>query len=80
MSEIFTCRCGAGWTGRNRSHCGACHVTFGGVASFDRHRQTTNVITGRSVLGRSCLPPKSLGLVDNGNGIWVSKFGEEDGD
>lgn len=75
MSEVFTCRCGSGWTGHNRSHCSACHVTFGGVASFDRHRQTTG-----STIGRKCLPPRILGLVDNGNAVWVSKFGETNGD
>ena len=74
MSEIFTCRCGSGWTGRNRSHCSACHITFGGVASFDKHRRSG------ATIGRKCLNPDSLGLTDNGNGVWVSRFGEEDGD
>ena len=75
MSDVFTHNCGSNWTGRNRSHCGACHITFGGVASFDRHRQTTG-----STIGRKCLPPESLNLTDNGNGVWVSTFGVEDGD
>jgi hypothetical protein len=74
MSETFTHICGASWTGKNRSHCSACHVTFGGVASFDRHRRIG------STVGRECLTPQSLGLVDNGSNIWVSKFGVEDGD
>jgi hypothetical protein len=68
MSEIFTHNCGAKWTGLKRSHCSACHVTFGGVASFDRHRQVG------SRMGRKCLTPESLGLVDNGQNIWVGVY------
>lgn len=68
MSETFTHKCGSSWTGKNRSHCSACHVTFGGVASFDRHRQSIG-----------CVAPEDLGLVDNGNGVWVSRYGV-DGD
>ena len=73
MSE-FTCRCGSRWTGFNRSHCGACHITFGGVASFDRHRQVG------SRMGKKCHSPESLGLIDNGNGVWVAQYGGDDGD
>lgn len=73
MSEFFTCKCGSRWTGHNRSHCSACHVTFGGVASFDKHRQI-----GRAT-GKSCQPPQSIGLRNNGNDVWVSTFGESDG-
>lgn len=72
MAEIFTCICGADWTGRNRSHCGACHVTFGGVASFDKHRQVGNKV------GRTCLSPVSLGLKDNGNSVWVAEYANGD--
>jgi hypothetical protein len=74
MAETFTCRCGVGWTGQNRSHCGACHVTFGGVASFDKHRRIG------STIGRKCLKPESLGLTDNGAGVWVAPYGNSDGD
>lgn len=64
--EPITCRCGARWTGVNRSHCAAknCHVTFGGVTSFDKHRE-----------GGKCATPESLGLHDNGNGVWSATYG-----
>lgn len=68
--EVFTHICGSNWTGRNRSHCGACHITFGGVASFDKHRKVGTTI------GRKCLTPQALGLQDNGSGVWVGQFGE----
>lgn len=71
---MFSCRCGSTWTGYNRAHCGACHVTFGGVASFDRHRQVGTKI------GRKCSTPESLGLENNGNNVWVAKYGTADGD
>lgn len=74
MSEIFGCNCGSKWTGHNRSHCAACHITFGGVASFDRHRSVG------SRIGRKCQTPESIGLKDNGNSIWVSSYGDSDGD
>lgn len=41
-----------------QAHCGTCHVTFGGVYNFDRHR-------ARGV----CTPPAALGLLLT-NGIW----------
>jgi hypothetical protein len=62
--------CPSKWTGDNRSHCAACHITFGGVASFDRHRQVGTRI------GKKCLDPRDLDLTDNGNGVWVAKYGD----
>lgn len=31
-------RCDNRWAGANTSHCGACHLTFSAVGSFDKHR------------------------------------------
>src|SRR5882672_4649620 len=45
------CRCGARWSGALTSHCSACHRTFGGVGSFDRHRRDG-----------ACLDPVTIGL------------------
>jgi hypothetical protein len=58
------CRCGADWTGDNRCHCSLCHITFGGLASFDQHRR-----------GAKCKKPESLDLHDNGKGVWVADYG-----
>jgi hypothetical protein len=70
MAEVFTCgKCPNTWTGHNRAHCSNCCITFGGVASFDRHRQAGTKI------GRKCAPPESLGLKDNGKGVWVAEYG-----
>jgi hypothetical protein len=66
---MITCRCNATWTGVNRAHCSACHNTFGGVTSFDAHRK-----------GGRCTKPASLGLHNNGKGIWVSNYSGPDGD
>lgn len=48
----FSCRCGARWSGYETCHCGSCHITASGLATFDRHRPN----------GR-CVPPASVGLV-----------------
>jgi len=65
--EQIPCRCGARWTGLNRAHCSACHITFGGVASFDRHRA-----------GGECMPLEDiinkLKLADNGKGVWTATY------
>lgn len=34
-----TCRCKKRWSGGQTPHCGSCHNTFSGVATFDRHRR-----------------------------------------
>lgn len=44
------------------AHCGACHLTFGGVRAFDLHRQ------GR-VDVRHCVHPATVGLVER-DGVW----------
>jgi hypothetical protein len=41
------------------AHCGSCHVTFGGITGFDRHRR-----------GGECLNPRGLGFVCDRNGVW----------
>lgn len=66
MIDPITCRCGASWTGENRSHCAAknCHHTFGGVTSFDAHRRNGK-----------CIHPSLLGLRQNAKGIWVAEYG-----
>lgn len=33
-----TCACGATWTGQQKCHCAACHRTFSGLTTFDKHR------------------------------------------
>jgi hypothetical protein len=48
------------------AHCGACHVTFGSVSGFDRHRR-----------GGECLDPAGLGFVRDRNGIW--RYASPDG-
>lgn len=43
----------------SNAHCGACHVTFGSVSGFDRHRS----------FGQ-CGRPSLLDMHRDGNGIW----------
>lgn len=64
------CRCGSRWTGENRSHCSACHNTFGGVTSFDSHRY------GDIEKERKCRKPEKMGLNQNEHEIWVATYGE----
>lgn len=67
---MITCsKCPAEWTGDNRCHCSVCHITWGGLSSFDKHRR-----------GKSCLTPESLSLADNGKGVWVSEYRGPDAD
>lgn len=66
---MITCsKCLAAWTGVNRCHCTVCHTTFSGLTYFDQHRKNDK-----------CVSPESLGLHDNGKGVWVSDYtwGEE---
>lgn len=57
---MLTCSgCTNTWTGVSRAHCSACHTTFGGVASFDRHRYQ-----------ETCREPSTLGL-KLVSGVWV---------
>lgn len=60
----ITCSgCSSEWSGVNRCHCSKCHITWGGLTSFDQHRK-----------GKKCQTPQSLGLTDNGRGVWVSDY------
>jgi hypothetical protein len=45
----------------SQAHCGACHITFGGVGNFDRHRKSG-----------ACVRPERLGLRANAFNVWVS--------
>ncbi len=63
---MLTIKCGnctSEWTGKTRCHCAACHNTFGGLTSFDKHRRSYK-----------CLNPEDLDLHLNENGIWVSDY------
>ena len=43
-----------------QAHCGACHVTFGGIRGFDVHRR-----------GGVCASPVDLGMVKRwASGVW----------
>jgi len=50
--RVKTHCCEAWWAGANTCHCPACHETFSGVVTFDKHRSR----------GR-CLDPRQIGLV-----------------
>lgn len=49
----------------SQAHCGACHVTFGGVSGFDRHRRDGQ-----------CLTPEAIGHADNGRGVFRAPMDE----
>jgi hypothetical protein len=61
------CRCGARWFGAAIAHCAACHQTFGGVSSFDKHRAGTK---DKTQLQGECARPSDIGLVQNERGVW----------
>lgn len=44
------------------AHCSSCHVTFGSVSGFDRHRR-----------GGECVDPRQLAMHRDRNGIWRMK-------
>lgn len=69
--DPIPCRCGAHWTGLNRAHCSACHITFGGVASFDRHRAGGRCMSLEDIINK-------LQLNDNGKGVYTSTYGVTD--
>lgn len=68
------CRCGASWTGLRIEHCPACHETFTGTTSGDRHRVGDhNVFVGPD--RRRCLTPAEMveaGMKQNARGQWTS--------
>lgn len=43
----------------SNAHCGACHVTYGSVTGFDRHRRNGE-----------CLNPADLAMHAGRNGVW----------
>jgi hypothetical protein len=43
----------------SNAHCSACHVTFGGITGFDRHRR-----------GGECIAPSGLDMHPDGRGVW----------
>jgi hypothetical protein len=47
-------KCKSEWTGEGRCHCGHCHLTFAGLAAFDRHQQNVKGLCGN---------PASQGMV-----------------
>ena len=55
---MFTCLCGAEWTGPERVHCPACHETFDCADVAARHRPDDE-----------CRRPTAAGLVLVG-GVW----------
>ena len=62
------CSCGTRWrqVGNQTGHCSACHLTFGGLDAFDRHRQD---VAGRRV----CLDPAEA-TTRTGRCIFVARF------
>ena len=50
--RVVSHACGARWSGRQKCHCGGCHLTFSGLTAFDKHR-----------VGMRCLAPGEVGLV-----------------
>lgn len=54
--------CDTTWTGLAVAHCAACHLTFGSVAGFDKHR-----VSGRC---RSEYELTALGMAPNPFGRW----------
>ena len=67
-----TCKCGATWSGHRIEHCTACHETFTGTTSGDRHRTGEHHIDAgpnrRRCLSRDEMTTK--GLVLNARGQW----------
>jgi len=49
-----------------QAHCGACHLTFGGVRNFDRHRDNGK-----------CLKPEALGLEEDPRNVWRTPMTDE---
>lgn len=55
-ADLHSHSCGATWTGTQASHCGACHLTFSSITSFDRHQN-------RAGSEKLCRDPQDAGLV-----------------
>jgi hypothetical protein len=63
----FTCAgCNNTWTGNVMAHCATCHVTYGSVASFDRHRRIPREWRNRTPRTHAgCAEPEEIGLYWN---------------
>lgn len=72
--SVASCPCGAKWTGLRIEHCTACHETFTGTTSGDRHRVGDHAI----YVGpkrRRCLTPDEMrdkGMAQNARGQWTN--------
>lgn len=55
----MTCRPACIQPSPSNAHCSACHVTFGGITGFDRHRRAGQ-----------CLNPRDLDMHSDHNGVW----------
>lgn len=53
-------------TGTTMAHCPTCHLTFGSVGGFDRHRR-----------GGQCLNPTALAMAER-DGVWRTPMSEAD--
>lgn len=74
MSATVCVQCGATWTGLRIEHCNACHETFTGTSSGDKHR-TGRYDTTTGPDRRRCLSPSEmddLGMARNKRGQWMS--------
>jgi hypothetical protein len=68
------CRCGKTWTGLRIEHCTACHETFSGTTSGDRHRVGDSAIYSGPDR-RRCLTPDEMrekGMTQNARGVWTN--------
>lgn len=50
----------------SQCHCGACHITFGGLSGFDRHRRDGQ-----------CLTPEAIGYVRDPRGVYRAPITDE---
>lgn len=69
-----TCHCGAEWTGLRIEHCTACHQTFTGTTSGDRHRVGKHEVD-HGPERRRCLTVAEMvekGLERNERGQWTN--------
>lgn len=63
---IATCRCGRSWTGSRAEHCPACHETFTGTPSGDRHRVGDHGEGSRRCLTRGEMQISGMGTDERG--------------
>lgn len=76
---IGSCKCGTTWGGTKTEHCPACHETFTGSYSGDKHRVGKHHIsTGPQ--RRRCLNESEMldiGMVQNSKRVWMSQARED---